>query len=75
MFLGGDWTAAVVIRLFSGWSYVSSRLYAEVVAYEESGASRHATLDVLPWGHRCTMLDFDRLTAGSDDHSLGSFMY
>lgn len=30
--------AAVVTRLYSGWSYVSVRLDAEVVAYEESGA-------------------------------------
>lgn len=30
--------AAVVIRLYSGWSYVSIRLDAEVVEYEESGA-------------------------------------
>lgn len=31
--------AAVVVRLYSGWSYVSLRLGAEVVEYEESGAS------------------------------------
>lgn len=30
---------AVAIRLYSGWSYVSLRLGAEVVEYEESGAS------------------------------------
>lgn len=30
--------AAVVVRLYSGWSYVSIRLDAEVVEYEESGA-------------------------------------
>ena len=30
--------AAVVTRLYSGWSYVSIRLNAEVVEYEESGA-------------------------------------
>lgn len=29
---------AVAIRLYSGWSYVSLRLGAEVVEYEESGA-------------------------------------
>lgn len=29
--------AAVAIRLYSGWSYVSVRLGAEVVEYEESG--------------------------------------
>lgn len=31
------WIAAVAIRLYSGWSYVSLRLGAEVVEYEESG--------------------------------------
>lgn len=41
--------AAVAIRLYSGWSYVSLRLGAEVVEYEESGAC--------PWkGHSADYL-------------------
>lgn len=31
---------AVAIRLYSGWNYVSLRLGAEVVEYEESGRCR-----------------------------------
>lgn len=44
LFSGGSFGAGVVfrfaavsVRLYSGWSYVSTRLDAEVVEYEESG--------------------------------------
>lgn len=38
---------ALVIRLYSGWTYVSVRLGAEVVEYEESGAFLSAACCVI----------------------------
>lgn len=38
---------AVVIRLYSGWNYVSLRLGAEVVEYEESGEDARTAYNLM----------------------------